>query len=396
MTKRLFTVLLACLLILISFTACGTKTPEPGTTAAEDTSAAETEANAQTSAEETAASSEAASESAELSTAQSAQKPTSNKPASNPATTAKSNNSGSSSKGKLEVSAASVKSVTGAKVLRAWKLNSNGVNIEIHRIAYGAQITQAFKKANADGAIDYDKTVTYQPVVNVAIITCSPEHIGVASSQQLLGTNVGKVEDMGRKSGALIAINGEAGSTYKKGAPTIRSGSVVSTDGQGQKRLLIYKNGTWKVETLTNENCKSYISQGVYNSLRYQRQVITNGKATNEHDTYYHNRTVFAQISENKYIMAIGEFMPLDNMMKVLIAYGARNAFLLNGGNCSSMYVKGIGNTTGTKATQLKNLNKPCVIESEFFAANGMLGLNSAGKQKLGGPCNELDIVYVK
>lgn len=396
MTKRLFAVLLASLLILMSFTACGTKTPEPGTTATEDTSAAETEANAQTSAEETAASSEAASESAEPSTAQSAQKPTSNKPASKPATTAKSNNSGSSSKGKLEVSAASVKSVAGAKVLRAWKLNSNGVNIEIHRIAYGAQITQAFKKANADGAIDYDKTVTYQPVVNVAIITCSPDHIGVASSQQLLGTNVGKVEDMGRKSGALIAINGEEGSTYKRGAPTIRSGSVISTDGQGQKRLLIFKNGTWKVETLTNENCKSYISQGVYNSLRYQRQVITNGKATNEHDTYYHNRTVFAQISENKYIMAMGEFMPLDNMMKVLIAYGARNAFLLNGGNCSSMYVKGIGNTTGTRATQLKNLNKPCVIESEFFAANGMLGLNSAGKQKLGGPCNELDIVYVK
>ncbi len=394
MTKRLFAVLLACLLILISFTACGTKTPDPGTTAAEDISAAETEANAQTSAEET--NSEAVSESAEESTAQNTQKPTADKPALKPATTAKSNNSGSASKGKLEVSAGSVKSITGAKVLRAWKLNSNGVNIEIHRIAYGPQITQAFKKANADGAIDYDKTVTYQPVVNIVIITCSPEHIGVASSQQLLGTNVGKVEDMGRKSGALIAINGEDGSTYKRGAPTIRNGSVVSTDGQGQKRLLIYKNGTWKVDTLTNENCKSYISQGVYNSLRYQRQVITNGKATNEHDTYYHNRTVFAQISENKYIMAMGEFMPLDNMMKVLIAYGARNAFLLNGGNCSSMYVKGIGNTTGTKATQLKNLNKPCVIESEFFAANDMLGLNSAGKQKLGGPCNELDIVYVK
>lgn len=392
MTRKLFALLLACLLILISFTACGSKTPEADTTAAENTTAAEV--NAQTSAEET--NSEAVSESAEESTAQSAQKPTADKPASKPAATAKSNNSGSASKGKLEVSAGSVKSITGAKVLRAWKLNSNGVNIEIHRIAYGPQITQAFKKANADGAIDYDKTVTYQPVVNIAIITCSPEHIGVASSQQLLGTNVGKVEDMGRKSGALIAINGEAGSTYKKGAPTIRNGSVVSTDGSGQKRLLIYRNGTWKVETLTNENCKSYISQGVYNSLRYQRQVITNGKATNEHDTYYHNRTVFAQISENKYIMAVGEFMPLDNMMKVLIAYGARNAFLLNGGNCSSMYVKGIGNTTGTKANQLKNLNKPCVIESEFFAANGMLGLNSTGKQKLGGPCNELDIVYVK
>ena len=394
MTRKLFAILLACLLILMSFTACSNKTPEADTTAAENTSAEDTEANAQTSAEET--NSDAVSESAEESTAQSTQKPTADKPASKPATTAKSNNSGSASKGKLEVSARSVKSIAGAKVLKAWKLNSNGVNIEIHRIAYGPQITQAFKKANADGAIDYDKTVTYQPIINVAIITCSPEHIGAASSQQLLGTNVGKVEDMGRKSGALIAINGEAGSTYKKGAPTIRNGSVVSTDGSGQGRLLIYKNGTWKVETLTNENCKSYISQGVYNSLRYQWQIITNGKATNERDTYYHNRTVFAQISENKYIMAVGEFMPLENMTKVLIAYGARNAFLLNGGNCSSMYVKGIGNTTGTKATQLKNLNKPCVIESEFFAANGMLGLNSAGKQKLGGPCNELDIVYVK
>ena len=273
MSRNLFALLLACLLILMSFTACGSKTPEADTTAAENTTAAEV--NAQTSAEET--NSEAVSESAEGSTAQNTQKPTADKPASKPATTAKSNNSGSASKGKLEVSAGSVKSIAGAKVLRAWKLNSNGVNIEIHRIAYGPQITQAFKKANADGAIDYDKTVTYQPVVNIAIITCSPEHIGVASRQQLLGTNVGKVEDMGRKSGALIAINGEAGSTYKKGAPTIRSGSVVSTDGSGQKRLLIYRNGTWKVETLTNENCKSYISQGVYNSLRYQRQVITNG-----------------------------------------------------------------------------------------------------------------------
>ena len=243
MTKRLFAVLLASLLILMSFTACGSKTPEADTTAAENTTAAEV--NAQTSAEET--NSEAVSESAEESTAQNTQKPTADKPASKPAATAKSNNSGSASKGKLEVSAGSVKSIAGAKVLRAWKLNSNGVNIEIHRIAYGPQITQAFKKANADGAIDYDKTVTYQPVVNIAIITCSPEHIGVASSQQLLGTNVGRVEDMGRKSGALIAINGEAGSTYKKGAPTIRSGSVVSTDGSGQKRLLIYRNGTWKL-----------------------------------------------------------------------------------------------------------------------------------------------------
>ena len=95
MTRKLFALLLACLLILMSFTACGSKTPEADTTAAE--------VNAQTSAEET--NSEAVSESTEESTAQNTQKPTTDKPASKPAATAKSNNSGSASKGKLEVSA---------------------------------------------------------------------------------------------------------------------------------------------------------------------------------------------------------------------------------------------------------------------------------------------------
>lgn len=54
---------------------------------------------------------------------------------------------------------------------------------------------------------------------------------------------------------------------------------------------------------------------------------------------------------------------------------------LLNGGNCSSMYVKGIGNTTGTKATQLKNLNKPCVIESEFSRQTACSGSTPPGNR---------------
>lgn len=44
MTRKIFALLLACLLILMSFTACGSKAPEADTTAAE--------VNAQKSAEE--------------------------------------------------------------------------------------------------------------------------------------------------------------------------------------------------------------------------------------------------------------------------------------------------------------------------------------------------------
>ena len=88
--------------------------------------------------------------------------------------------------------------------------------------------------------------------------------------------------------------------------------------------------------------------------------------------------------------------MPMNTIADLLLKYGAKNAVVINGGNCSYMYVKGIGNVTGTKATQLKNLNKVNVVETEFFANHGMLGLNSAGKPKLGGPCSdEVNSVFV-
>lgn len=87
MLKKLFALLFACLLILMSFTACGTKTPESDSTAAEDTSEAISESAEQTSAEETQASSEAVSETAESEMTQSTQKPASGKPASKPAST---------------------------------------------------------------------------------------------------------------------------------------------------------------------------------------------------------------------------------------------------------------------------------------------------------------------
>jgi hypothetical protein len=86
----------------------------------------------------------------------------------------------------------------------------------------------------------------------------------------------------------------------------------------------------------------------------------------------------------------------MNSIADLLLKYGAKNAVVINVGNCSFMYVRGIGNVTGTNATQLKGLNKVNAVETEFFAKNGMLGLNSAGKPKLGGPCSdEVNSVYV-
>ena len=61
------------------------------------------------------------------------------------------------------------------------------------------------------------------------------------------------------------------------------------------------------------------------------------------------------------------------------------------------MSVRGIGNVTGKKETQLQDLDKVHPVATEFFADHGMLGLNKAGKPKLGGPCYDaIDIIYAK
>jgi exopolysaccharide biosynthesis protein len=287
--------------------------------------------------------------------------------------------------------------------LRAWKISSGSVSVEIHKVAYGSKITQNFVKGNGenqDRGMDVSsKTVTYQPVCDIAIISCSPTQITFGVSKQLLGTDKGDVEDMAQKTGALVAVNGEATDEYATDHSTIRSGKVyvTSTSIRHSPFVRMYRNGTWNTGDIDYTNQDQLIKDGVYNSVRHQGTPLWDGKLTGTNDdTYYHNRTMLAQISANKYILAVGEFMPIASMASLLKAYGAKNAILLNGGNCSFMYAKGVGNVTGTKASLLKNLNKINVVETEFFASNGMLGLNSSGKQKLGGPDEEIDIVYVK
>ncbi len=298
-----------------------------------------------------------------------------------------------------EVSPSSVTTRKG-KILRAWKVSSSTTSVELHKVAYGSTETRTFYKKN-DSSMDVtSKTVTYQPIINVAIVSCSPTTLKFGAASQLVGKSMDSTDSIARSAGALIAINGQA--LESRNLATIRNGVAFSGDTAKGQILCIYKNGKWDQSwdkvSVNNSNMQQLINNGVYNTFRFQYSpLVCDGKPTYHDDPYYHNRTVLAQISENKYIFAVSEFMSLSNITDVLLAYGAKYAVITNGGNCSYMYVRGIGNVTGTNATQLKNLDKVNVVETEFFADHGMLGLNSAGKQKLGGPCYDaIDIVYAK
>lgn len=303
-----------------------------------------------------------------------------------------------------EVDAKSVSAKAGT-VVRAWRLQYNGLFIEIHRIKYGNQITQKFVHSQ-DSQVNIEKSVTYQPYINVAyMIVNDPTRLGMASSKTLLGVDKAYVDEMAKKANAVIAINGEA-NVYKNDHSTVRNGKVEksSTTVSKTKFLHIYRDGTWQLKAMDNLNISAEIKAGLYNTLvSRQKLEIQNGiyndsdrDKISDNQYYYSNRTFLGRINSYRYVLAMSEFMPIANAGKVLLAYGVSDATMLNGGNCSYMYVRNVGNTTGAIGKSLKNLSKIGTLETEFFGNNHMIGNNSQGYEMLGGPCQEPDIIYFK
>ncbi len=288
----------------------------------------------------------------------------------------------------------SVKKITTYKAEK-YHINKNGIDIRIVRGTYG-KITQRFDK-NVSWQIVNPKTITYNPAYNIAVITVdAPTRLHLSK-----GTKLKNTDAIARSVGALIALNGQTahnGKVYDTSlSAVIRDGNVYKSytgSGGGYGTVVMYKDGTWKIDTLNTENTKNAIKNGAYNSYQFYGQIIASGKSTGDIKDIvpYRNGSYFAQISPRKYILMTAEFMPISSATKILLQYGAKTAVYVNGGNCAHMYVKGIGNTTGSKGKQIVNLDKVGYLETELMAKYGLL----EGK-KGGSPCeHEADVIYFK
>ena len=123
-----------------------------------------------------------------------------------------------------------------------------------------------------------------------------------------------------KKVGAIVAVNGEAAGAAK--AMAVRNGAVYQPSGKdGTYYMRLYKNGKCDFGPMNVQNQNQLVSAGVYNTVRYQYILIENGKKIPQNETYYHSRTVVAQVSENKYILAVGEFMPSNWLADILLKY---------------------------------------------------------------------------
>lgn len=308
-------------------------------------------------------------------------------------TTKKSTTAAAVASTKYSVSPSSVPNPIG-KILQAWKLGGNGVNITISRIEYGNKVTQYFSNQSLykkdSGQIVNPESVTFQPVCSIAVVEGSASSLKISRGNESSKTST---ESLANSVGALLAINGHTDSYYTNQAAVIRNGSLyMQCQGEARgKRMVLYKDGTWKNMVLSNETARAEIAKGAYNSIKYQKVLIENGRVnTTENDPFSRSYAYVGRISSNKFVLMTTEFMPSLDVISVLRAYGCTDAVRVQGGNCTQMFVRGIGNTTGSNGASIKGLNKVGKLETELFSEWGLLA-----PKKGGGPCySEIDIFY--
>ncbi|MDR1464848.1 MAG: hypothetical protein LBJ11_06070 [Oscillospiraceae bacterium] len=303
-----------------------------------------------------------------------------------------------SGKTKWEVDASSVQTkAAGATVLRAWKASRGTVSVEAHRLSYGAKRVTSGTSGSANRA-------TVQPIITVAVVTASPESVHAATAAQVFPElGCATVEDLAQAKGALVAVglsysnqHESAFPVYTVQMPVVREGKVVATGSQSWPVLNVYRNGDWKYEDVNSGTVAKQLGAGLQFNIVDQMVPVKNGKV----DFVYHDAgdepfVFVGQIDKTHYLLGVGEFMSRDNMIQVLLAYGAKTLAEINGGNCAYLYLAGVGNALNpnTKAPQLlnSNTNKLNLMDNESQYLLGIFG----GKG-MGGKDKTIDFLYFK
>ena len=299
------------------------------------------------------------------------------------------------------------------RITKAWRVTSGatGTGVTVVKLVSKTAMTATYLTASG-------KKYTVYPTCYVAMITSKPQYFGSVCAEMTDGKDESYVYAMAKKQGALIAVNGEAYSghwsdaysRYYSAGAVIKDRRIVqfipAITGYGNKFTLVRTNGVWEKDVIIDSKAKAQqlIDSGVrfgvckggaglmyfdYKKLYtkdYSKQTLI---LSNDWMPALRNRTFVAQMDANRYLMLVGELMPVQQCINILNAYGARNILWANGGNCSYLYLRGCGNVTGSAGNSIRNLDKINLLESEWKALHGYL---SGGQ--LGGPCPAKDIFY--
>ena len=181
-----------------------------------------------------------------------------------------------------------------------------------------------------------------------------PEKVRLISTKQF---NVGgygeKISTMCNRYGGLVCINGGGFQDFGYGSDipigiVIQSGEITWGDGSTRDNIIgITENGILKL--MANTTADEALADGVYDAMVFGPFLIVNGKPLEIHGDPWGQapRVAIAQRQDGVMLFLVvdGENYingaSLQDMVDILLRYGAYNAANLDGGQSSSLTING-------------------------------------------------------
>jgi len=223
--------------------------------------------------------------------------------------------------------------------------------------AKNAQVTDT---SYSDGNISVnltEKTVNETQVYVADITLSSSDYLKTALAQNSYGTNVtAKTSVTATENNAILAVNGDYYGANSSGY-VIRNGVVYRDsvrEDASNGDLAIYKDGSFKIIYEDQVSADQLVQDGVVNLLVFGPSLVENGEISVDTNTEVgqamssNPRTAIGIIDENHYIIIVSDGrtseskgLSLYQMAEVMISYGVKTAYNLDGGGSSTLYFNG-------------------------------------------------------
>lgn len=167
-----------------------------------------------------------------------------------------------------------------------------------------------------------------------------------------------EVSSIARRTGAILAINGDYFS-YQNGGYMIRGGVLYrSSPIEGRDVLLIDGNGDFTiVQSATAESLAAYADSGIVDSFNFGPGLVVNGQVLEEYDAKYNagakqrQRSCIAQVERGKleYLCICCEGpvesenggLTMTQFAQFVLGLGVENAYNLDGGDSTALVYRG-------------------------------------------------------
>lgn len=229
-------------------------------------------------------------------------------------------------------------------------------------------------------SITIEEVRAFDSTVYIAdVVLSSPEYLQTALANSVYGRNVtAKTSSIAQNANAILAINGDYYGARETGY-VIRNGNLYrSKANRNAEDLVIYRDGSFGIINESQISAEALLEGGAWNVLSFGPALLIDGEiSVDESDEVgramaSNPRTAIGIVDDLHYLFVVSDGrtsastgLSLQELAKVLQAYGATVAYNLDGGGSSTMVFQGrvVNNPTssGKKITERSVSDIVCI-----------------------------------